>query len=146
MRAVRPGRVPLVVAATLAGAVAVAASAHVRASGLPAYTDGYARWEKLNRRPLTAPGAHDGMKNVYASRRRGPRGRFPEGTVIVKSIVQPGRTGPPGQVAVMRKVRGTWRWVEYTRSNGRYEVLARGGVCTSCHMQARAADWVFTRR
>lgn len=136
----------MVVATALAGAVAVAASAHVQAGGLPAYTDGYAKWEKLNRRPITSPGAHDGVKNVYASKRIGTRRRFPEGTVIVKSIAQPGRPGPPDQVAVMRKVRGTWQWVEYTRADGRYQVLARGGVCTSCHVQARATDWVFTRR
>lgn len=146
MTTVRPGRAPLVLVTALAGMAAVAASAHLQANGLPAYTDGYARWEKLNRRPITAPGAHDGVKNVYASKRRDARGRFPDGTVIVKSIAQTGQPGLPGEVAVMRKVRGTWKWVEYTRSGSRYGVLARGALCTSCHMQARSRDWVFTRR
>jgi len=36
--------------------------------------------------------------------------------------------------------------VEYTLAGGRYEVLARGSLCTACHMQARANDWVFTKR
>ena len=45
----------------------------------------------------------------------------------------------------MRKVRGRWQWVEYT-ARERYGVLARGSLCTSCHMQARANDWVFTKR
>jgi hypothetical protein len=25
-------------------------------------------------------------------------------------------------------------------------VLAKGSLCSSCHMQARANDWVFTKR
>lgn len=133
-------------------AVAVAAStrdfasgsAHETARGLPAYTRGYTSWPKINRRPFTTKGAHDGVKNVYRSRRR-IGGRYPNGTVIVKSIAQPGERGLPGQVAVMRKVRGRWQWVEYTLSGPTYSVLARGGLCSSCHMQAKANDWVFTK-
>jgi hypothetical protein len=64
--------------------------------------------------------------------------------VIVKSIAEPGAKGLAAQVAVMRKVRGRWQWVEYTLGGGRYGVLARGSLCTQCHMQARASDWVFT--
>jgi hypothetical protein len=126
-----------VVVAAAAG-LTVAATATTTKNGLPAYTDGYATWQKLNRRPLTAPGAHNGIKNVFASKPRAANRRFPNGTVIVKSIAEP--------VAVMRKVQGRWQWVEYTLAGGRYEVLARGALCTSCHMQARANDWVFTKR
>jgi hypothetical protein len=114
--------------------------------GLPAYTDGYTGWQRLNRRPITTPGAHSGVKNVYASRPRGTNRLFPNGTVVVKSIAAPGAKGRPKQVAVMRKVRGRWQWVEYQLSGSRYGVLARGSICTSCHMQARANDWVFTKR
>ncbi len=142
----RPVVAALLVAAGLTGAGSVLALAAAEKSGLPAYTDGYARWPKLNRKPVTTPGAHTGIKNVYASMRRARSGRFPNGTVIVKSVAEPGARGLPAQVAVMRKLRGRWRWVEYTRTSGRYEVLARGSLCTSCHMQARANDWVFTRR
>ena len=47
----------------------------------------------------------------------------------------------------MRKVRGTWQWVEYeVIGSSSYGVLAKGSLCVSCHMQARANDWVFTRR
>ena len=129
-----------------AAGLTVAATATTTKNGLPAYTDGYATWQKLNRRPLTAPGAHNGIKNVFASKPRAANRRFPNGTVIVKSIAQPGAKGLAGQVAVMRKVQGRWQWVEYTLAGGRYEVLARGSLCTSCHMQARANDWVFTKR
>ena len=86
------------------------------------------------------------MKNVYASRPRGANRRFPNGTVIVKTIAEPGARGPAGQVAVMRKVAGRWQWVEYTRAGSRYGVLAQGALCGSCHMQAKANDWVFTKR
>lgn len=143
---VRAVIVVLVLATALAGAASIVALAAPRADGLPSYTDGYRGWTKLNRRPVTAPGAHTGIKNVYASRARRRDGRFPTGTVIVKSVARFGATGPPAHVAVMRKLRGGWRWVEYAREGDRYGVLARGSLCTACHVQARANDWVFTTR
>jgi Cytochrome P460 len=136
----------VVVGLATVGALSVVAAAQTTKNGLPAYTDGYASWTKLNRKPVTKPGAHNGVKNVYASRARAANKRFPNGTVIVKSIAEPGARGLAKQVAVMRKVRGTWQWVEYELSGSRYGVLARGSVCSSCHMQARANDWVFTKR
>jgi hypothetical protein len=85
------------------------------------------------------------VKNVYASKRKVGR-RFPNGTVVVKTIVKPG-TRFVGQFAVMRKLRGRWRYVEYERSSrtARFTVLAQGQLCQSCHQQARADDYVFTR-
>ena len=120
--------------------------ASAAANGLPSYTDGYARWAKLNRKPVTTPGAHDGVKNVYASKPRGANRRFPDGTVIVKSIAAPGAKGLARQVAVMRKARGRWQWVEYSLAGRRYEVLARGQLCVDCHVRAKTTDWVFTKR
>ena len=141
---VKVAAVAVVLGTGLASAVVALASS--TANGLPAYTDGYARWTKLNRKPVTTPGAHNGVKNVYASKPRATNGRFPNGTVIVKSIATPGAEGLATQVAVMRKTSGRWRWVEYSRSGGRYEVLARGQLCVDCHMQAKPTDWVFTKR
>ncbi len=141
----RTAAAAVAVAIAIACALSVAATATSTRAGLPAYTDGYAKWRKLNRKPLTAPGAHNGVKNVYASKPRGQSRRFPSGTVIVKSIAEPGARGLATQVAVMRKVGGTWKWVEYERTGNRYGVLARGSLCSSCHMQARANDWVFTK-
>ena len=82
---------------------------------------------------------------MYASKRKIGR-RFPNGTVVVKTIVRPG-TRFVGQFAVMRKVNGRWRYVEYERSSptARFTVLAQGQLCQSCHQQARANDYVFTR-
>ena len=134
------------VAFTAAAAVALAAVAAPAKNGLPSYTDGYATWTKLNRKPFSTPGAHNGVKNVYASRPRGSNRLFSNGTVIVKSIADPGARGLARQVAVMRKVRGRWQWIEYEREGSSYGVLAQGALCSSCHMQVKSNDWVFTKR
>jgi hypothetical protein len=142
----RPWLAALVVAAGLAGAIAVVAAANSSANGLPAYTNGYPGWKKLNKKPIAGgSSAHVGVKNVYASKPRAASRRFPNGTVIVKTIATRGAKGLPGQVAVMRKVAGRWRWVEYSLSGKRYTAFAQGQVCTSCHMDARSRDWVFTK-
>lgn len=144
----RAGIVVIVTAVALASSAVVVAIAATGANGLPAYTNGYQKWPKLNRKPFTTcgpPCAHSGVKNVYASKRKVGR-RFPNGTVVVKTIVKPG-TRFVGQFAVMRKLRGRWRYVEYERSSrtARFTVLAQGQLCQSCHQQARADDYVFTR-
>ena len=131
-----------------AAAVVVAALASTSASGLPSYTNGYGKWPRINTRPVTRcgpPCAHAGVKSVYASRKK-VGNRYPNGTVIVKTIAQAGAAGPPDQVAVMRKVDGRWRFVEDRLSGPRYTVLAQGQLCQSCHMRARATDYVFTKR
>jgi hypothetical protein len=127
----------------VAGGVVALAAAQSQANGLPAYTEGYLKWRKLNRKPITAPGAHNGLKNVYASRRK-VDGRYPNGTVVVKTIRNGGYVN---QFAAMRKLRGRWQYVEWQRSSpaARFRILAQGQLCQSCHMQARANDYVFTR-
>lgn len=142
-------RIPAVVAATsLVASLGVVALASSSANGLPSYTDGYAKWPRINDRPFTTTGplssAHPGVKNVYASKRKVGK-RYPNGTVIVKTIQPAGRKGKPAQVAVMRKLAGRWRYVEYELSGPRYTVLAQGALCQSCHMRARANDYVFTK-
>lgn len=141
--------VALVGVAALGASLVVVASAQTTKSGLPAYTNGWQTWQKLNEKPFRSTGplssAHTGRKNVYASKRK--RGdRYPSGTVIVKTIVKPG-TRFVGQFAAMRKTNGRWQFVEWARSSptARYRVLAQGQLCQSCHMQARANDYVFTR-
>ena len=141
--------VALVGSLALAATLAVVALASSSANGLPAYTNGYAKWPRINEKPFTSTGplssAHAGVKNVYASKRRAGR-RYPNGTVIVKTIQQAGRKGKPGQVAVMRKLDGRWRYVEYELEGARYTILAQGALCQGCHQQARANDYVFTRK
>ncbi len=139
-----------VVAAALATAVAVVAMASTTAAGLPSYTNGYARWPRINKKPFTSTGplssAHSGVKNVYASKRK-VGSKYPNGTVIVKTIRTAGQKGMPHQVAVMRKVNGRWRFVEYELSGSRYSPLAVSQqTCQGCHAQARSNDFVFTKR
>jgi hypothetical protein len=133
----------------VASAVAVVAVASSSANGLPSYTDGYATWPRINNKPFTSTGplssAHVGVKNVYSSKKKVGR-KYPNGTVIVKTIQPAARKGKPSHVAVMRKRAGSWRYIEYTLSGTRYTVLAQGQLCQSCHMAARANDYVFTRQ
>jgi Cytochrome P460 len=122
--------------------------------GLPAYTAGFERWPKLNRRPIPprASDAHRGTKNVYVNRSAVGR-RFPYGTVVVKAITRSGQRFV-SVVAVMRKVRGAnrrhndWVMIEYGRPSrsDRFAAFASGAICTGCHMQVRGRDYVFTRR
>jgi hypothetical protein len=136
----------LLLALGLAGAAVTVALAQT-GNGLPAYTKGFATWTKLNRRPVAGgSAAHAGVKNVYASRPRAGKA-FPNGTVIVKTVAEPGARGPAAQVAVMRKRDGRWQWVEYRLAGARYANLrVPASVCTGCHVGARSRDWVFTRR
>ena len=138
------------VLAAASAVVVVVAVASPSANGLPEYTNGYTKWPRINERPFTSTGplssAHAGVKNVYASRKRVGK-RYPNGTVIVKSIRRTGdKPSLPRQVAVMRKTNGTWRYVEYELSGSRYRDLGfTQQLCQGCHMRARANDYVFTK-
>jgi hypothetical protein len=138
--------VVVLAAVALSALVVVTATAQTRRDGLPAYVNGWERWPKINRKPLVTAGPHSGRKNVYASKPKKGKA-YPNGTVIVKTIVKPGTTYV-GQFAVMRKVEGRWQYVEWERSGprARYALLAQGQLCQSCHLQARANDYVFTKR
>ncbi len=101
-------------------ALALAGSAGARpdANGLPAYINGYAKWQKLNAKPIRGgSAAHQGVKNVYASKRKTGR-RYPVGTIVVKTATPPGKRWL-SLVATMRRIKGTtnggWRWEEFTR-------------------------------
>ncbi len=140
----------IVAVIALASTVVVVASARTTANGLPSYTDGWQKWPRINKKPFRDAGplssAHTGVKNVYASKRK-VGARYPNGTVIVKTIVKPG-TKYVGQFATMRKVEGRWRFIEYERSSAseRYSLLAQGSLCASCHVMAKSNDYVFTKR
>jgi hypothetical protein len=152
----RRARVLLLAAVALAIVASLAQAHATRPSqtGLPAYTDGYRSWTKINRKPI-APRANDphhSVKNVYASKaKRGAR--YPYGTVIVKEGLQPGKKWVR-LMAVMRKVRGAsprnndWQMREWTRGSpsGRFSEIASGAVCYSCHVGAKKNDYVFTKR
>lgn len=124
--------------------------------GLPRFTAGYEEWTRLNRRPIPprpSGDAHLGTKNVYASKERRGSGRFPDGTILVKEAMRPGKEFV-GLIAFMRKQRGAdpahhdWTFVEYTRErrDDRFVETASGAVCWTCHMGAEGTDyvWIYT--
>lgn len=121
--------------------------------GVPGYVAGYRSWTKLNEEPIPPRDAdpHNGSKDVYVSRDQLANGRYPAGTIVVKDAVRPG-TDFIGLIAIMRKVPGAdpahrnWVFVEYTRDarNERFQEIASGAVCWSCHMGALENDYVFT--
>jgi hypothetical protein len=146
---VRAKVLAIVAIVSVAAVVVVVAAARTTANGLPSYTDGWQKWPRINSKPFRncgPPCAHSGVKNVYASKRK-VGSKYPNGTVIVKTIVKPG-TKYIGQFATMRKVNGRWRFIEYERSSakGRYSLLAQGSLCQSCHVMAKSNDFVFTKR
>lgn len=122
--------------------------------GLPDELAGYDTWTKLNDAPIPPRDAdpHDGTKEVYASAPAGSGGLYPDRAIVVKDAIRPGADFV-GLVAMMRKERGAnpehndWVMVEWVRDapGEPFAEIASGGVCTSCHMQARATDYVFTR-
>jgi hypothetical protein len=121
--------------------------------GVPRFVAGYRSWIKLNARPIQPRDSdpHNGTKNVFASKRVGGSGRFPNGTVVVKEATRPGADFI-GLIAIMRKQRGAdpahndWVFVEYTReaANARFGLQAEGAVCYGCHIGAADRDYVFT--
>ena len=121
--------------------------------GVPRFVAGYRGWIKLNAQPIPPRDSdpHSGTKNVFASKRVGGNGRFPNGTVVVKEATRPGADFI-GLIAIMRKERGAdpahndWVFVEYTReaANARYGLQAEGAVCYGCHVGAADRDYVFT--
>jgi hypothetical protein len=144
-------RIVVVVASvSLVASLGVVALASSSANGLPSYTNGYAKWPRINKKPFTTTGplssAHSGVKNVYASKRKVGT-RYPNGSVIVKTIQPAGRKGKPYQVAVMRKTNGRWRYDEYQLAGSRYSRLDYSqSLCQNCHAAARANDYVFTKK
>ena len=133
-------------------AAAGSAGARPAANGLPAYVDGYAKWPRLNAKPIAGgSSAHQGTKNVYASKRK-TGARYPRGTIVVK-VGRPTGKRWISLVAAMRRVTGTrnggWLWEEFTRASpgARFTKVAfPASGCAACHMQAQRNDYVFTRR
>jgi Cytochrome P460 len=125
-------------------------------AGLPGYTAGYDTWVKLTRKPIpprASGDAHLGTKRVYASEPPRANRVFPDGTIVVKEAIRPGKDFL-GLIAVMRKQKGAdpahndWRFVEFTRDDpqDRFTETASGAICWNCHMGAAKTDflWIYT--
>ena len=144
-------RAAAILGTLLALTIAGSAGARTDANGIPAYVNGYAKWPKLNAKPIRGGSPpHQGTKQVYASKRK--TGANPLGAIVVKTATPPGKQWL-SLVATMRKIRGSanggWRWEEFTRSSPTARFTKIGfpeSGCAACHMQARSNDFVFTRR
>ena len=134
--------------------------------GLPAFTEGFERWDRLNREPIPPDSAqtrrvgvdaHRSTKDVYVSvprERLRAAGEFPVGAIIVKAGREDGPGGEISLVAVMRKIQGVdpvhgdWKWVEYKRAGTgaafATDASLTGATCWGCHATAEETDWVFT--
>jgi hypothetical protein len=139
--------------ATTAEAPPEQPTAPVTMPGLPDELAGYQSWTKLNAQPIPPRDSdpHNGTKDVYASV-AAENGVYPPGAIVVKEAARPGASYI-GLVAMMRKEPGAnpehndWVMVEWVRDarDAEFEEIASGAVCTSCHMQARDRDYVFTQ-
>lgn len=142
---------------TSIGAAAALAACLVGGCGttLPYDVAGYEqRCVRLNVDPIPPrrDDRHQGFKNVYAcnvdrEQLRANRRPFPEGTLIVKESRRPNEPFV-WLMALARKHGGGWTWDEYTRNFSDDELrhgFASEEVCTACHVQAQADDWIFTR-
>jgi len=94
---------------------------------------------------------HRGRKNVYAcevaqEQLEANARPFPDGALIVKESTRDGESHV-WLIATARKQGDSWQWDEYTRNFADEEfrhILSGESVCTGCHDDARAADWIFT--
>ena len=142
---------------TSLGAAAALAACLLAGCGttLPYDVAGYEqRCVRLNVDPIPPhrDDRHQGFKNVYAcnvdrEQLRANRRPFPEGTLIVKESRRPNEPFV-WLMALARKHGDGWTWDEYTRNFSDDELrhgFASEEVCTGCHVQARAGDWIFTR-
>ncbi len=129
--------------------------------GLPDDVAGYEKWLKINAEPIPpVPGRdpHDGTKNVYVNQSQdtiAPDGEqqfpYPDGSIVVKEAYRPDKDYV-GLIAIMRKIAGSnpdhndWEFIEYTRGkqDDDFKVIASGGLCSNCHVQAEDTDYVFT--
>lgn len=140
--------------ATTAEAPPEEPTAPVTMPGLPDELAGYQSWTKLNAQPIPPRDSdpHNGTKDVYASV-LAEDGVYPPGAIVVKEATRPGAAFI-GLVAMMRKEPGAnpehndWVMVEWVRDarDAEFEEIASGAICTSCHLQARDRDYVFTQQ
>ena len=128
--------------------------------GLPESTAGFDSWLKMNAEPIPPKPSdpHRGTKDVFINQTReaiAPGGEnqypYPDGTIIVKSAVRPGKDFV-GLVAIMTKKKGTnpnhndWEFIEYLRDNADtpFRKAFEGRLCENCHVKAADTDYSFT--
>lgn len=124
--------------------------------GLPKEIAGYEGWKVVAKGNLPTGGPHAGQNKrvyanpvAYAAWKSGKP--LPVGSIVVKTA---GAMNAPTFVAEMRKDAKGWYYVEYGAKDGMLEVMAGGNtsgnmsqtMCQGCHTNAKASDYLFTRK
>lgn len=128
----------------LSGVCGIAMAAGL--SGLPKNIVGFEKW-KVVAQNLDTGGPHAGEnKIVFASLKAAKvwkgKNPLPVGSLVVKTA---GSVANPSFVAIMTKTGKGWDYAEYTPSNGKYNLIGSGASCSSCHENAKANDYLFSR-
>ena len=115
-------------------------------NGLPKNIAGFEKW-KVVAQNLDTGGPHAGEnKIVFASSLAAKlwqgKNPLPVGSLIVKTA---GSLASPSFVAIMTKTSKGWNYAEYTPTNGKYSLIGSGAFCSTCHQNAKANDYLFSR-
>ena len=115
-------------------------------SGLPKNIAGFEKWTQVAQN-LDTGGPHAGEnKIVFASSKAAKvwkgKNPLPVGSLIVKTA---GSLAKPSFVAIMTKTSKGWDYAEYTATNGKYSLIGSGAFCSTCHQNAKANDYLFSR-
>jgi hypothetical protein len=117
-------------------------------TGLPKDVTGFATWKKVVTTGLPLDGPHAGKdKLVYANpiaaKAWAGKAALPVGSLVVKTA---GSASAPGYVAVMTKTAQGWKYEEYAAKSGTYSLIGSGTLCSSCHVNAKDKDFLFSRQ
>ncbi len=142
--------IAVVVVVATASAVAVVALASTSAAGLPSYTNGYAKWPRINKKPFTSTGplssAHVGREERLREQEEG-RQALPERH---RDREDDRQAGDEVHRPVRRHAQGrrplAIRRVRALEPSSAVHRPRAGAALPSCHMAVRANDYVFTKR
>jgi hypothetical protein len=128
----------------VAGMFSLALAANL--TGLPKEITGFEKWTKVAQN-LVTDGPHAGQDKVVfanpgAAKAWKGKSALPVGSLVVKTA---GRFSSPSFVAVMKKTSKGWDYAEYTPTAGKYNLIGSGAFCSSCHENAKAKDYLFSR-
>jgi heme/copper-type cytochrome/quinol oxidase subunit 2 len=131
---------------------------------IPAATE-YKSWTKLNDKPILSKGHGGKWVVAFANKiaddaiKAGKVSAFPAGSIFVKEAYKDngGKPGELSDLTVMEKRAGfdpannDWYWAMtdprgnvMTNPEMKMPVEGKVQMCSACHVQAKAADFVFT--
>jgi Cytochrome P460 len=117
-------------------------------NSIPKDVQGFAIWKKVVTSGMPLDGPHAGKNKVVyanpiAAKAWAGKTPLPVGSLVVKTA---GPSSLPDFVGIMRKTAKGWEYEEYTPSAGKYSLIGKGASCSGCHENAKATDYLFTRK